>query len=250
MKALILAAGYATRLYPVTTHIPKPLLPIVGKPMIEYILDKISIIDDIDEIFVVTNEKFYPHFKLWHDRIKAAGVYDKKITIINDHTTKDGTKLGAVGDINYVIEQEKIQDDLLIIAGDNLFEFNLQDFIDYFKKNPLQNLIAIHDIKDKEIVKRMGMVELNPDNKLISFVEKPPEPTTTLISICVYLFPKNKLQLVKKFLDLGLKADAPGYYIAWLYENDDVYGWVFSESWFDIGDINQFEEANLKYGGI
>ncbi len=249
MKALILAAGYATRLHPLTKHISKPLLPVNGKPMIEYIIDKIYPVDEIDEIFVVTNEKFYPHYEIWHQRLKAAGTYDKKITIINDHTTKDGTKLGAVGDINYVINQANIQEDLLIIAGDNLFEFNLQEFIDYSKEKK-QNTIALHDIKDKEIVKRMSIVELNPENKLINFEEKPEDPKTTIIAICCYFFPQNKLQKVQEFLDLGKKSDAPGYYVEWLYENDEVYGWVFSESWFDIGNIDQFEEANLKYGGI
>jgi glucose-1-phosphate thymidylyltransferase len=249
MKALILAAGYATRLYPITKCMPKPLLPVVGKPMVEYILDKISFIDDVDEVFIVTNEKFYPHFKIWHDRVKAAGVYDKPITIINDKTTADGTKIGAVGDINYVIKEAKVNDDLLIIAGDNLFEFNLQDFVDYFNKRKLC-VIALHDIADKEIAKRMGVVELNPENKLIDFKEKPEEPKTTLIAICCYLFPKEKLSRVQEYLDKGNKPDAPGYYVAWLYENDDVYGWVFSESWFDVGDIGQYVKANEQYGGI
>jgi len=249
VEALILAAGYATRLYPITKCIPKPLLPVMGKPMVEYILDKIALIDDIDKVFIVTNEKFYPHFKIWHDRVKAAGVYDKEITILNDHTTADGTKLGAVGDINFVIKEGKIDDDLLIIAGDNLFEFNLQDFVDYFKKKNMP-IIALHDVADKEIAKRMGVVELSPEKKLIDFKEKPEKPKTTLISTCCYLFPKNKLSRVQEYLDKGNKPDAPGYYIAWLYENDDVYGWVFSESWFDIGDIEQYEKANKQYGGI
>jgi len=248
-KALILAAGYATRLYPITKHISKPLLPVNGKPMIEYILDKISLIDEIDEIFVVTNKKFYPHFKLWHDRIKAAGVYDKKIKIINDNTTKDGTKLGAIGDMKYVVDQENIQDDLLIIGGDNLFEFNLQDTIDYFKKKG-QNIVALHDIKDHEAVKKYSVVELNPEDKLIDFEEKPKKPKSTLIAICTYIFKKETLPRITEYIEKGNNPDSPGYFIEWLYENDEVYGWVFSESWYDIGSIEQFEEANLKYGGI
>lgn len=249
MKALILAAGYATRLYPITKHIPKPLLPIVGKPIIEYLLDKIYLIDDIDEVFVVTNKKFYPHFKAWHERLVAAGVYDLKITIINDNTTADGTKLGAVGDLQFVIDQAKIKDDLLVLGGDNLFEFNLGEFVEY-SKSKNANVVALHDIKDKEIVKRMGMVELDPDNKLIKFIEKPPKPTTTLIAICCYFFPKHKISKIKEYLDKGNIPDAPGFYVAWLHQNDDVYGWVFSESWFDIGNLDQFESANIKYGGI
>ncbi len=248
-KALVLAAGYATRLYPITKHISKPLLPVNGKPMIEYILDKISLIDEIDEIYIVTNKKFYPHFKLWYDRIKAAGVYDKKIKIINDNTVKDGTKLGAIGDMKYVVDQENIKDDLLIVGGDNLFEFNLQDTVDYFKEKD-QNVVALHDIKDHEAVKKYSVVELNPEDKLIDFEEKPEKPKSTLIAICTYIFKKETLPRITEYIEKGNNPDAPGYFIEWLYENDEIYGWVFSESWYDIGSVEQFEEANLKYGGI
>lgn len=249
MKVLILAAGYGTRLYPITKYIPKPLLPVVGKPMIEYLLDKIELIDDIDEVLIVTNKKFYPHFQLWHERITAAGVYDKKIRIIDDNTTADGVKLGAIGDMKFVIDKAKINDDLLVLGGDNLFEFNLQDFIGYFKEKN-DNIVALHDIKDKEAVKRFSVVELNPENKLINFEEKPQKPKTTLIAICTYLFAKRTLPRITEYLKKGNKPDAPGYFVEWLYENDSIYGWVFSESWFDIGSVEQFEEANLKYGGI
>lgn len=249
MKVLILAAGYATRLYPITKFIAKPLLPVAGKPMIEYLLDKISLIDDVDEVFIVTNKKFYPHFKIWNNRIKAAGIYDKKITVLNDKTTKDGTKLGAIGDMQFTIEEGKIDDDLLIIGGDNLFEFNLTDIVAYFKEKN-SNVVALHDIKDKEIVKKMSVVELNSDDKLINFEEKPEDPQTTTIAICVYLYTKDTVKRVKEYLDKGNNPDQPGHLVAWLYENDEIYGWVFSESWFDVGSIEQFEEANIKYGGL
>lgn len=249
IKALILAAGYATRLFPLTKFISKPLLPIAGKPMIEYLLDKITAVDQIDEVFIVTNEKFHPHFKIWHDRIESAGIYNKKITIINDHTVKDGTKIGAVGDINYVLKEANVQDDLMIIAGDNLFDFDLNEFADYFKEksNPV---VCLHDVKDIEIAKRMGVVDLNEENKIIDFEEKPENPKTTLIAICCYIFPKEKLSRVQEYLDKGNNPDAPGYYIEWLQKNDDVYGWVLPGKWFDIGNIEQFEKANLEYGGI
>jgi glucose-1-phosphate thymidylyltransferase len=247
MKALILAAGYATRLFPITKHIPKPLLPINGKPMIEYILDKISLVDEVDEIFVVTNRKFYPHFRNWHERLKAASIYSKKITIIDDNTTQDGKKLGAIGDMKFVIDSGNISDNILVVGGDNLFEFNLTDFISYFyEKN--KNLVALHDIKDNEAVKRFSVVKLNPDNKLIAFEEKPKNPATTLIAICAYILKKETLPRITEYLKKGNNPDAPGYLIEWLYENDAMYGWVFSEPWFDIGSIKQFEEANEKYG--
>ena len=217
--------------------------------MIEYILDNLDSVDEVDEIFVVTNEKFYPHFKIWHKRVESAKVYTKKITIINDKTTKDGTKIGAVGDINFVIKEANIDDDLLVIAGDNLFEFKLNNFTAFFKKKN-KPVVALYDTKDIEIAKRMGVVELDDTDKIIDFQEKPPEPKTTLISICCYAFPKEKLSRVQEYLDKGNNPDAPGFYIEWLYKNEDTYGWVLPGTWFDIGNIEQYEKANLQYGGI
>lgn len=249
IKALVLAAGYATRLYPITKYLPKPLLPVNGKPIIEYILDKLSLIDEVDEIIIVTNKKFYPHFTQWYERLKRASVYNKKITVLNDNTTKDGTKLGAIGDIKFVIDKKNILEDLLVIGGDNLFNFNLTDFTAYFNEKK-KNLVALHDIKDKVAVKRFSIVELNSKNKLIDFEEKPKDPKTTLIAICAYIFKKETLPKIEEYLKKGNNPDAPGYLIEWLYKNDEMYGWVFEESWFDIGSIEQFEEANELYKRI
>lgn len=224
-------------------------MPIAGKPIIEYLLDKIQLIEEVDTIYIVANEKFYPHYKLWYNRLKAAGVYDKEIKIINDHTKEDGTKLGAIGDIKFVIDIENIDDDLIVMGGDNLWEFNLRELIDYFNEKK-QNIIALHDINDKEIVKRMSVAELNPENKIISFKEKPQDPKTTLIGICCYIYRKQTLPKITEYIEKGNNPDAPGFFIEWLHENDTVYGWVFSETWFDIGNIDQFEKANEQYGGI
>jgi len=242
IKALVLAAGYATRLYPLTKDKPKPLLPVAGKPMIEYILDKIAPIDNINEILVVTNNKFHTHFEKW----AANYNYPKPIKIINDGTMSDEDKLGAVGDIQFVIDKENLNEDLLVIAGDNLFEFSLKDFVAFFKQKK-DNAIAVYDVKDIEIAKRMGVVTVNKNKKLIFFQEKPEKPNTTLIAICCYLFPAKKLKRIKEFLSTGAKSDAPGYYIQWLYKNDNVYCFIFEESWFDIGNLDQYKKANQKY---
>jgi glucose-1-phosphate thymidylyltransferase len=249
MKALILAGGYATRLYPITKFIPKPLLLINGKPMIEFIVDKLMQIDNLDEIIIVTNAKFYNHFRLWQERITNANIYGIRITVINDLTTADGTKRGAIGDMQYVVDQCKVDDDLIIVGGDNLFEFAMPDLISYFNERK-KNIVVLHDIHDKEAVKRFSIVELNHENKLINFEEKPKDPRTTLIAICCYILKKETVPRIKEYLEKGNNPDTPGYLIEWLYENDEVYGYVFSESWYDIGNIEQFEEANLKYANL
>ena len=241
MKALILAAGYATRLYPLTKDRPKPLLPVSGQPMIEHILKKIEDIEEIDKIYVVTNEKFAGHFRDWKDAYPSG----KEIKIINDATISDEDKLGAIGDMQLVVKEEGLNDDLLVVAGDNLFDFDLGDFINFFKEKGAS--VGLRDVQDREAVKRYSMVEIDEDKKILSFQEKPSQPTTTLIAICLYLFPKEKLNLISEYLKEGNNPDAPGFYIAWLHRREPVYGFVFEGKWYDIGDLKCYEEANREY---
>ena len=208
----MLAAGYATRLYPLTKDRPKPLLEVAGKPMLNYIVEKISEVDEIDKIFLITNAQFFRHFTDWKKSYKGK----KDIIIVNDNTLSDADKLGAVGDMQFILEKEKIHDDLLVIAGDNLFEFSLNDFVVYFRKKK-GNVAALYDIKDKELAKRFGVVSIDSNNKLTGFEEKPKNPKTSLIAICCYLFPKQKLFRIKEYLHIGGNKDAPGHYIEWLY---------------------------------
>ncbi len=238
MKALILAAGYGTRLYPLTKDKPKPLLPVAGKPMVEHVLKKIEEIETIDEVYIVTNEKFAGHFREWKDTYAGR----KKIKIINDETISDEDKKGAIGDMRLVIEKEGINDDLLVVAGDNLFEFDLRDFIDFFRDKGTS--VGLYDFRDREAVKRYSIVEIDADKKVLNFQEKPSEPSTTLIAICLYLFPKGKLNLITEYLKEGNNPDAPGFYIAWLHRREPVYGFVFEGKWYDIGDLKCYEEAN------
>ncbi|NOX97620.1 MAG: nucleotidyltransferase family protein [Nitrospirae bacterium] len=241
MKALILAAGYGTRLYPLTKDKPKPLLPVAGKPMMEHILKKIEKIEEIDKVYVVTNEKFAGHFRAWKETYPGK----KEIKIINDTTTTDENKLGAIGDMQLVVEKEEINDDLLVVAGDNLFDFDLEDFINFFKEKGAS--VGLRDIPDREAVKRYSTVELDEDKKILSFQEKPSHPTTTLVAICLYLFPKEKLNLISEYLKEGNNPDAPGFYIAWLHQKEPVYGFVFAGKWHDIGDLKCYEEANKGF---
>ncbi len=241
MKALILAAGYATRLYPLTRDKPKGLLPIAGRPMIEHILEKIESVEEIDEIYVVTNERFTRHFQAWRDGYRGKN----KVQILNDGTTADGSKLGAIGDMKFAVEEKGIDDDLFVVAGDNLFQFNLSQFFSFFKGKGTS--VALRHIEDKESVKRYSMVKLDEKGRIIDFQEKPAHPTTTLVAVCMYMFPRDKLGLFSTYLNEGNNPDAPGFYIAWLHKREPVYGFIFQGQWFDIGDLQCYQEADREY---
>ncbi len=243
MKAVILAAGYATRLYPLTLSQPKSLLKIGKKRMVEYIISKIEQLKDVDQIYIVTNQKFYDDLLDWSKHFKSK----KPIKIINDKTTSNQDRLGAVGDINFAIKEENIDDDLLVIASDNLFEFSLKDFYDFFKEKG-SCVVAIYDIKDKKLAaSKLGVVQINDENKIIDFEEKPREPKTSLISTACYIFPKDYINLVKKCLYENIALDNLGDFIKWLINKLDVYSFVFKERWFDIGSHEQFQEVNEYY---
>jgi len=243
MKALILAAGYATRLYPLTISKPKPLLPVGEKPMIDYIMDKLEPLSEIDEVYVVTNNRFYKHFEEWRSNHSSS----KKMTIINDKTLTNDDRLGAIGDIQLVLDEAKIDEDLLVIAGDNLFVFKMGDFIDFAKKNAPNFSIVLHNIGSREEARRYGVVKVDENKKLIKFTEKPQEPESTLVAICLYYFPKEKLSRVGEYLKQSKHKDAPGNYISWLVQNDNVYGFIFDDEWYDIGDKNIYEKIKDTY---
>lgn len=223
---------------------PKPLLPIAGKPMIEYIIEKIDRIDSINVAYIVTNNKFYPKFVDW------AEIYQKnvkvRIEILDDGSMSEEDRRGAIGDIKFVIDKKKIKDDLIIIGGDNLFDFELEDVIDFFydKKEPI---VVLHDVKHHEIAMRMGVVEIDQNDRLISFVEKPPKPKTTLIAICMYLLPKKDLHYIDDYIGLKKNPDQPGRFIEWLHVVRHVFGFVFEGLWFDIGDKEKLREADEIY---
>lgn len=245
MKALILAAGYAVRLYPLTKERPKPLLPVGGRPIIEYILEKLLKLSVVDEILVVTNHKFVDRFIDWKKSLKLT----KHLKIIDDGTTSNEDKMGAIGDIDLARSTEKLDEDLLVVAGDNLFEFDLGEFIEFTQSRKPSSCIGIYDVGDVEAVKKYGVVELDKDKKLVHFEEKPQSPTTTLIAICLYHFPRETLGLISEYLEAGNNPDAPGYYIDWLYRRHPTYGFVFKGSWYDIGDIASYHQASKVYEG-
>jgi len=244
IKCIILCAGYATRLYPLTKDKPKPLLPIAGKPMIEHILFRVEEVEDIDKIFVVTNNKFYSHFEDWSKNYKS----NKKITIVNDNTTSNEDRLGAIGDIDFVVKHQNVDEELLVIAGDNLFEFSLVHLADFFKEKQA-SVVALYDLKEKHKAANMyGVVETDHTTKIIGFEEKPEQPKTSLISTACYVFTKKDLELLEKCIAEHHKPDNLGDFIKWLSGKEHVYGFVFEESWFDIGSHEQLKEVNEIYG--
>jgi glucose-1-phosphate thymidylyltransferase len=254
MKALILGAGYGVRLYPLTANTPKPLLEVAGKPVIEWSLDWLLPNKEIEEIIIVSNHRFYDNYQKWlKEKISICGTpcyrWGKKISIYDDNTVSINDKLGAIGDIQFVINKANIKDDMLIVAGDNIFEVDFTDFIKHFKKHG--TTIGLKDLSgvDKSIMGQYGVVTLDKNNKIIDFEEKSPYPKSTLVAICLYIFSRENLKLISEYLEGGLNPDAPGFYLQWLYKRKSIYGYILKGCWFDIGDIDSYENASNYYCG-
>ncbi len=244
MKALILAAGYATRLYPLTKDFPKPLLKVGNKPIINYIVDKLNLIPEVDEIIVITNNKFISIFRKWAGGIKTK----KRLTVVDDRTRDLDDRLGAIGDMNFAIKRKRIKDDILVIGGDNLFDDDLDKFIDFTRAKRGSPVIGVYNIKSKLHASRYGVVKLNKHNKIIDFDEKPKSPKSTLVAMCFYFFPKQRLGLIKEYFDAkSLQHDATGFYINWLKNQCAVYSFIFKGKWYDIGHRKFYDEANIKF---
>ena len=242
MKALILAAGYGTRLASVIKDIPKPLIPVGNRPLIDYVVDKLADIKHLSEIVVVSNNKFTPHFQEW-----AASRSGLKIRIVNDTTNTPEERLGSVGDIRFVWQKESSLQDWLIIGGDNLFDGNLSHFMDSaISKSPAMS-IGVYDVKETQAATKFGVVAVDANQKIISFQEKPKNPATSLIAMCLYYFPKQTLGFLAEYLSESKAVDAAGSYIQWLSEKKNVYGFQFSGKWYDIGSIESLEEARAHF---
>ncbi|MFH1996602.1 MAG: nucleotidyltransferase family protein [Candidatus Omnitrophota bacterium] len=244
MRVLILAAGYAVRLRPLTLNTPKPLLPVGGRAIIDRIVDRLDGIGDIDEVCVITNDRFCKDFESW------SGSIERKVpvTVINDRTTSDDNKRGAIGDLRFFAEIKGVDDELLVIAGDNIFEFDMEEFLKFGRSHSDGVTIALYDVKDRELAKKYGVVQIDRSTgTTIGFEEKPNDPKTTLVSTCVYYFPGGKLRLLDDYITSGNTMDTPGSFIKWIQDNGAVFGFVFSEDWFDIGSIESYREADKKY---
>ncbi len=244
MKALILAAGYATRLYPLTKDYPKPLLSVRDKPIITYIVDKLRTLEEVNEIIIITNSKFISQFRIWRKELKIK----KPLKLIDDLTSGLDDRRGAIGDMFFAINKENIKEDLLVIGGDNLFDGNLKKFLSFTKAKPGSPVIGAYNIRMRLKAKKYGVVKLDKTNRIIDFQEKPKSPKSTLAAMCLYYFPKEKLKLIEEYdCSKAKKCDAAGFYIDWLRKKVPVYGFIFDGRWYDIGSHKYYNEAKETF---
>jgi glucose-1-phosphate thymidylyltransferase len=248
MKVIILAAGYATRLYPLTLTRPKPLLPVAGEPMIDHVLDNLAPIGGIDRVYVVTNAKFAAQFQEWADDYQAKKA-KLDFTIVNDGSTDDTNKLGAIGDIHFVLTHEKVDDDVVVVAGDNLFSQKLAGFGEFCRRKNAP-VLALYDVGDLEQIKKYNSISVAGDGSITFFEEKPKDPTSTLTGIALYFYPKQTLSLIKQYVAEGNNPDQPGRLIQWLYPKTPVFTWRVPGLWFDIGSKETLEEANRIFENL
>lgn len=241
MIGLILAAGYATRLYPITEKKSKCLLEVAGKPMINYVLEKLIPLESISTIYIVVNDKFYSDFERWLKDFSSQQ-NQKRIELVNDGSTDNSNRLGAIGDISFVIKEKKISDDMVIVAGDNLFTDSLEDFV-ALASDKNKPLLGVYELGSFEDVSKYSSVVIAEDGKLLSFKEKPSNPETSKIGIALYYYPKSVLPLVNQYLAEKNNQDQPGRFIQWLYPKIDVYTYEIRGKWFDIGDLKVLQEA-------
>ena len=238
MKCILLAAGYATRLYPLTKERPKSLLPIGNSNILEFIIRKIEQVDAVDQIYIATNERFAEQFQKWVEQYSTT----KKIMVLNDGTTTNENRLGAIADLALVIEREKIDEDILVLAGDNLFDFSLEVFVEFFT-NVGHDCITANELAAQQALQRTGVVEIDNRQRIISFEEKPQQPKSNLAVPPFYIYQRATLPLIKQYLNEGNNPDAPGNFIPWLLTQKDVYAYRFSGNRYDIGTLESYEEA-------
>jgi len=247
MRVIILAAGYATRLYPFTLTRPKPLLPVAGKPMIDHVLDNLAPMGGIERVYIVTNAKFAGQFQSWADDYRAAKA-KLDFTIVNDGSTDDSNKLGAIGDLHLVLTREQVNDDIIVVAGDNLFSETLEGF-GRFCREKNAPVLAVYDVGNLEEIKKYNAITMDQTSRITFFEEKPQKPASTVTGIALYYYPRSALPLIHQYIAEGNNPDQPGRLVQWLYPRTPVYTWRVPGIWFDIGSKEALEEANKVFGG-
>jgi len=243
VKNIVIAAGYATRLGELTKNFPKPLLQIGKSTILGRMLDDIDTIDDITEHIIITNHKFAPIFEKW----AAEQTYSKPVTIIDDGTETNETRLGAVCDLLYAMDQLKIDDDMLVVAADNLLFFSFREFVD-FAKAKQTSCIMCHEQPSIEKLQRTGVVELDAQMKVLGMEEKPQEPKSHWAVPPFYIYMKKDLELVRHSVENGCGKDAPGNLAHYMVEHTTMHAWPMSAGRFDIGSLDTYHQAVELYG--
>jgi glucose-1-phosphate thymidylyltransferase len=246
MKLIILAAGYATRLYPLTLDRPKPLLEVAGRPMIEHVLASIGRVPQIDRVYVVTNSKFAGHFERWAAEFTARRGVGAPVTVIDDGTTDDSNKLGAVGDLHLVLTREGIDDDIIVVAGDNLFDQSLEGFVEFCLRKGAP-AVGVYDVGDLEEIRKYNNTGTDAEGRITSFEEKPAVPVSTVTAIALYFYPKSALPLIRQYIAEGNNPDQPGRLVQWMYTRTPFYTWPVPGTWYDIGSKETLAEADRVF---
>jgi glucose-1-phosphate thymidylyltransferase len=242
LKAIILAAGYAKRLYPLTLNCPKSLLQVAGKPMIEYVLDNLVPISELEEVYIVTNDKFAMQFEEWSNSYRVTRI-DLKIKIINNGVAEGQDGFGAISNLHLVLQREQVNDDVIVVAADNLFSQSLEDFATSSrqKKSPI---VAVYKIDDLAQGKRYNSIHFDDVGRVTFFKEKPKRPSSTIIGVALYYYPKASLPLIKSYIEEGNNSDQPGRLVEWMYSRTPFYTWQVPGIWYDIGSKESLDEAN------
>lgn len=243
MKCLILAAGYATRLYPLTENFPKPLLKVGEKTILDWLIDDLEKSKVINEYVVISNHKFAHHFDDWA-KDKAY-----RISVLDDGTTSNENRLGAVKDIQFAIDKLNIQEDVLVIAGDNVLDFSLNSFVKYAMDKQTSCVMRYFEPSQAKLVK-CGVLELDGNDKIINMTEKPEEPASNWCCPPFYYYTAEDTQKVQQGIDDGCNTDAPGSYVSWLCKKTDVYAMEMPGSRYDIGNLESYEKVQREYKGI
>lgn len=243
MKCIILAAGYATRLYPLTENFPKPLLKVGEKTILDWLIDDIDTLGAVDEYVVISNHKYFVHFQNWAREKK------QKITVVDDMTETNETRLGAVKDIQFAVEKLGIDDELLVIAGDNVLDFSLTKFISYAKEKNTSCIMRYFE-GDRNKLRGCGVVTVDENDKVLLMTEKSPEPATNWCCPPFYYYTKTDAGLVEEGIESGCGTDAPGSFIAWLCTKTPVHAMEMPGSRYDIGNLESYERVKAQYKGI
>ncbi|MDZ7373321.1 MAG: nucleotidyltransferase family protein [candidate division KSB1 bacterium] len=243
MKAVVLVAGYATRLYPLTKDRPKSLLPIGNRTVLDFTFDRLATVEGLDTVFLVTNSRFYePFARWWEERMGARPWPWRHLEIVDDGTWDNESRLGAIGDLQFALERYSIRDDLLVTAGDNIFPFAFSEPVRYFETVGF-DVITVYELHDRERLRRTGVAQVDATGRVLSFQEKPAEPASNLATPPFYLLKAETLPYVARYLEEGNSRDAPGHLIAWLCARRPVYAWRFEGEVLDIGHLESYRRA-------